>query len=64
MDSQQWASIMRCVRIGSEHVDFLNLSKDSSAKSLGQKIDRGGVLLPPMAPPCGSSSRDRDKPSL
>ena len=40
----------------------LDLSKVSSAKFLQSKVDRGGVVFIPMAPPCGTIPRARDKP--
>ena len=40
----------------------LDLSKPSSAKFVKDKIDRGHVFFIPMAPPCGTASRARDKP--
>lgn len=41
---------------------MLDLSKPSSASFLCSKIDAGHVLFIPMAPPCGTASRARDKP--
>ena len=40
----------------------LDLSKPNSAKFVKEKIDYGHVFFIPMAPPCGTASRARDKP--
>ena len=40
----------------------LDLSKVSSANFIKDKIDRNTVFFIPMAPPCGTASRARDKP--
>ena len=40
----------------------LDLSKPNSVDYLKGKIDQGGVFFIPMAPPCGTASRARDKP--
>ena len=40
----------------------LDLSKVSSASFIKDKIDRNTVFFIPMAPPCGTASRARDKP--
>ena len=40
----------------------LDLSHESSACFIEKKIDEGTVYFIPMAPPCGTASRARDKP--
>ena len=40
----------------------MDLTKTKSRDFLTQKIDGGAVFFIPMAPPCGTASRARDKP--
>ena len=40
----------------------LDLSRSNSADFIEAKVDEGDVFFIPMAPPCGTASRARDKP--
>ena len=40
----------------------MDLSHESSARFIEKKVDEGIVYFIPMAPPCGTASRARDKP--